>query len=60
MQDLATPLSDEEFDRLNHFLLDRIDEEADTLDMDEGVLDMSELDGFFTVIVSGPVTIMLS
>jgi uncharacterized protein len=60
MQDLATPLSDEEFDRLNHFLLERIDAEADTLDKDEGVLDMSELDGLFTAIVSGPVTIMPS
>jgi uncharacterized protein len=60
MQDLATPLSDEEFDRLNHFLLERIDEEADTLEKDEGVLDISELDGLFTAIVSGPVTIMPS
>jgi uncharacterized protein len=60
MHDLATPLSDEEFDRLNHFLLERIDEEADTPDKDEGVLDISELDGLFTAIVSGPVTIMPS
>ena len=50
-----TPLTDEECDRLDRFLLDRIDEEADTLDRDEGVLDISELDGLFTALVSGPV-----
>lgn len=44
MNDLSTPLSDEEYDRLDRFLLDRIDEEEDTLDKDEGVLDISELD----------------
>jgi len=60
MQDLATPLSDEELDTLDRFLLERIDEEADTLDMDEGVLDISELDGLFTAIVSGPEIIMPS
>jgi uncharacterized protein len=54
MNDLVTPLTDEECDRLDQFLLDRIDEEADTLDKDEGVLDMSELDGLFTALVSGP------
>jgi len=54
MQDLVTPLSDEEFDRLDHFLLERIDEEADSIGKDEGVLDISELDGLFTAIVSGP------
>jgi len=60
MQDLVTPLSDEEFDRLDHFLLERIDEEADSMGKDEGVLDISELDGLFTAIVSGPETIMPS
>lgn len=55
MNDLSTPLSDEEYDRLDRFLLDRIDEEEDTLDKDEGVLDISELDGLFTALVSGPV-----
>jgi len=54
MNNLVTPLTDEECDRLNQFLLDRIDEEADALDKDEGVLDMSELDGLFTALVSGP------
>ena len=40
--------------------MERIDEEADTLDKDEGVLDVSELDGLFTAIVSGPVTTLPS
>lgn len=60
MNDLNTPLSDEENDRLDRFLLDRIDEDADTTDMDEGVLDISELDGLFTAIVSGPVNVVPS
>ena len=34
--------------------------DADTNDKDEGVLDISELDGLFTAIVSGPATIMPS
>lgn len=38
MNDLSTPLTDEECDLLDRFLLERIDEEADTLDKDEGVL----------------------
>lgn len=60
MNDLFTPLSDEEYERLNRFLLDRVDEDADTTDMDEGVLDISELDGLLTAIVSGPATVMPS
>lgn len=54
MNDLFTPLTDEECDRLDRFLLDRIDEEADPLEKDEVVLDVSELDGLFTALVSGP------
>jgi len=45
---LATPLTDEECDLLDRFRLERIDEEADTLDI-------SELDGLFTALVSGPI-----
>ena len=56
MNDLVTPLTDEECDRLDQFLLERIDDEADTLDKDECVLDISELDGLFTALVSGPVS----
>lgn len=54
---LNTPLSDQEIDRLNRFLLERIPEEdtaASAENVDEGVLDISELDGFLTAIVSGP------
>ena len=56
MKDLTTPLTDKECDRLDRFLLDRIDEEVDTQDKDEGVLDISELDGLFTALVSGPIS----
>ena len=56
MKDLTTPLTDKECDRLDRFLLDRIDEEADTQDKDECVLDISELDGLFTALVSGPIS----
>ena len=58
-----TPLTEPELDRLNAFLLERIPEDADanyTEDTDEGILDISELDGFLTAIVSGPVTIVPS
>lgn len=60
MNELSTPLSDEEYDRLDQFLLNRVDEDMATTDMDEGVLDVSELDGFLTAVVSGPVSIMPS
>ena len=58
--DLSDPLSDEELERLQTILLDRVDEEAVTDGKDEGVLDVSELDGLLTAIVSGPVTIVPS
>ncbi|MCW8958353.1 MAG: UPF0149 family protein, partial [Gammaproteobacteria bacterium] len=57
MSQLNTPLSDQEIDELNRFLLERIPEEeanAAVEGVDEGVLDISELDGFLTAIVSGP------
>ena len=57
MTDLFSILSEAEIERLERFLLDRIDEDAETEGKDEGVLDISELDGFFTAIVSGPVMI---
>lgn len=60
MKELTTPLTDNEYDRLDRFLLDRIDEEADTQDKDEGVLDISELDGLFTALVSGPISALPS
>ena len=39
MNDLATLLSDEQLERLDRFPLDRVDEDAVTADLDEGVLD---------------------
>ena len=57
MKNLFDPLNEEEIERLDRFLLDRIDEDADTQGKDEGVLDISELDGLFTALVSGPVMI---
>jgi uncharacterized protein len=54
MSHLNTPLSDQEIDELNRFLLARIPDEEESDAVDEGVLDISELDGFLTAIVSGP------
>jgi uncharacterized protein len=47
-------------DWLGEVLLNRIDEDAVTEGLDEGVIDVSELDGFLTAIVSGPVLIVPS
>jgi uncharacterized protein len=60
MSNLSSLLSNTEIERLDRFLLDRIDEGEDTEGRDEGILDISELDGFFTALVSGPVVIMPS
>ncbi len=60
LSDLSDPLSDEELERLQAILLDRVDEDAVTDGKDEGVLDVSELDGLLTAVVSGPVTILPS
>ncbi len=56
MNPLSTePLNDAEIEWLEDFLFERLDEDTDTSDLDEGVLCVSELDGFFTALVSGPV-----
>lgn len=60
MADLTEPLTDQELDRLEQLLLDRVEEDAVTEESDEGVLCVSELDGFLTAIVSGPTTVMPS
>jgi len=60
VKNLFMPLNEKELDRLDNFLLDRIDEDLDCEGKDEGVLDLSTLDGFFTAIVSGPVSVMPS
>jgi uncharacterized protein len=57
MTNLFAPLNDEEFEYLDDFLLERIEDDADTHGKDEGVLGISELDGLFTAIVSGPMMI---
>ena len=58
--DLFVPPTEEELDYLDALLLDRIDEELDTGDLDEGILCVSELDGFLTAIVSGPTAVVPS
>jgi len=61
---ISDPLDDEELAVLDEFLLERLDDEtADKIAAaggDEGILDVSELDGFLTAIVSGPNSIMPS
>lgn len=57
MTDLFTPLDDAELDLLEGFLSSRVDEERYEPGMDEGVYELSGLDGFFTAIVSSPVLI---
>ena len=54
------PLTFDQLEWLNELLLGRIPETANTVGMDEGILDVSELDGFLTAIVSGPVTLLPS
>jgi uncharacterized protein len=50
----VSPLEDWEMDELDRFLLERLPEAADNEETDGGLLSMSELDGFFTAIISGP------
>lgn len=56
----STPLDDEELDWLDQFLLDRIDDDTDTEGKNEGILNVSELDGLMTALVSGPAMILPS
>ncbi len=53
-EEMLEPLTDEEMNELDHFLLDRVDDSAYIDGQDEGLLGLSELDGFFTAIASGP------
>ena len=61
---LSEPLDDEELKQLDEFLLTRIDAEASdriaAAGGDEGILDVSELDGFLTALISGPNVIVPS
>lgn len=54
------PLTDDQLDWLNEALLNRIDDDADTQDKDEGIIEVSGLDGYLTAIVSSPVTLLPS
>lgn len=55
MSNLLTPLSNEELLQLDALLVARLPEASDSDDdADEGVLDIAELDGLFTALVSGP------
>ncbi|MGK2926900.1 MAG: UPF0149 family protein [Lysobacterales bacterium] len=58
--DLTTPLSNDELDLLGDVLLNRFDDLDEANPGDEGILDVTELDGFLTAIVSVPVTILPS
>jgi len=58
--ELSKPLSEAELDELNDVLLDRFDEDSEPVDGNEGIIDVSELDGLLTAVVSSPVTILPS
>ena len=57
MEPIFAALSETELDLLDQFLMERTSDATNTEGKDEGVLDVSELDGFLTAIVSGPVLI---
>ena len=57
MDDIFEVLSEDEMKWLDQFLLYRIEDDADCDGKDEGVLDISELDGLLTAVVSGPVMV---
>ena len=54
------PLNDDEMNELDRFLLERLDDANYREGMDEGLLGLSELDGFFTAIASGPELVLPS
>jgi len=54
MKNLFMPLDEQEMDRLDACLLDRLPDMADLKDLDEGILSTSMLDGFMSAIISGP------
>jgi uncharacterized protein len=57
MKDIFEPLSNDELDWLDRFIIYRFNEDADVEGKDEGVLCVSELDGLLTAVVSGPVLV---
>ncbi|MFW2371902.1 MAG: UPF0149 family protein [Gammaproteobacteria bacterium] len=54
---MFSDLTENEIKFLEKFLVERISDDVSSEGKDEGILDVSELDGFFTAIVSGPVVI---
>lgn len=54
MNDLFEPLDGREMERLDEFLLNRIPDDMDTDGKDEGIFELSMLDGFLTAMVSAP------
>ena len=58
--DLSSPLNEQELAELDDALLYRFDEDSGPLPGDEGIIDVSELDGLLTAVVSAPVMIMPS
>ena len=57
MKDIFEPLSNDELDWLDRFIIYRFNDDADVEGKDEGVLCVSELDGLLTAVVSGPVLV---
>jgi len=51
--DLNQPLSSEEMEELDDFLLNRIPDDEEDPDKDCGIFELSSLDGFLTAVVSG-------
>jgi uncharacterized protein len=60
MSDLTNPLTEDELARLGEVLLHRFDDDDEADSGDEGIIDVSELDGFLTAMVSVPNTILPS
>jgi len=54
MKDIFTPLTAKEMDQIDDFLLNRVGDE-DMANKDEGIVCLSDLDGYFAAIVSAPV-----
>jgi uncharacterized protein len=54
MPELTAPLNDDELEQLDEVLINRFPDDSEVDVGDEGVLDISELDGFLTAIVSVP------
>jgi uncharacterized protein len=60
LPDLFSPLTEEELAQLDEALLYRFDEDSEPLPGDEGISDVTELDGLLTAVISSPVMIMPS